>query len=86
MRISASKWFLIFIYLIISLSIGIFIASATTLILINLLNFLFLQTPMDMSSIDYLKILKGSIAGGIFAAMGSLWLNFQHYRKSRRSR
>lgn len=83
MRIPASKWFLIFIYLIISLPVGIFVAAIATQILIKLFYFFFQGASLDLSSIDYLKILKGSIAGGIVGAIGCWWIYFQHYRKNR---
>ncbi|KGD76779.1 hypothetical protein HA49_04670 [Tatumella morbirosei] len=83
MRISGSKWCLIFIYLIIFLPSGIFFASATTQILIKLFYFFFQGTTLGLSSIDYLKILKGSIAGGIVGAIGCWWIYYQHCRKNR---
>lgn len=83
MRISVSKWFLIFMYLMISLPVGIFIAATATQILIKLFYFFFYGLPLDLSSIGYLRILKGSIAGGIVGAIGCWWIYYQHYRKNR---
>lgn len=83
MRIPVSKWFLIFIYLMISLPISIFIAAIATQILIKLFYFFFHGLTIDLSSIDYVKILKGSIAGGIVGAIGIWWIYYQHYRKNR---
>lgn len=83
MKISSSKWFLVFIYLIISLPVAIFVAATAMQILIRLFNFFFQGASLDLSSIDYLKILKGSIAGGIIGAIGSWWVYYQHYRKNR---
>jgi len=82
MRISASKWFLIFIYLIVSLPAGIFVAATAMQILIRLFYFFFEGASLDLSSINYLRILKGSIAGGIIGAIGSWWVYYQHYREN----
>ncbi|MEM6162709.1 hypothetical protein AAH446_19540 [Erwinia sp. P6884] len=84
MKISASKWFLIFSYLIVTFPIGVFIASTATQILIKLFYFFFLELPLDFSSIDYMKILKGSIAGGVIGAIGCWWIYYQHYRKKQK--
>lgn len=83
MKISASKWFLIFIYLIIALPIGVFIAAIATQILIMLFYFFFHGLSLDLSSIDYVRVLKGSIIGGIIGAIGCWWIYYQHYRKNR---
>lgn len=83
MKTSASTWFLIFIYLAIAFPVGIFISAATIQVLIKLFYFFLNGLPLNFSSIDYVKILKGSIAGGIIGAIGCWWIYYQHYRKNR---
>ena len=83
MKISASKWCLIFIYLVIAFPTGIFIAAVTMQILIKLFYFYLNGLSLNLSSIDYMKILKGSIAGGIIGAIGCWWIYYQHYKKNR---
>lgn len=83
MKISASKWFLIFIYLVIALPVGICIAAVVMQILIRLFYFFLHGLPLNLSSIDYMKILKGSIVGGVIGAIGCWWIYYQHYRKNR---
>ncbi|MGR2858988.1 hypothetical protein FY046_23470 [Erwinia sp. 1181_3] len=83
MKTSASKWFLIFIYLAIVFPVGIFISAVTMQILIKLFYFFLNGLSLNFSSIDYVKILKGSIAGGIIGAIGCWWIYYQHYRKNR---
>ncbi len=83
MKISASKWFLIFIYLVISLPIGIFISAVAVQVLIKLFYFFLHGLSLNLSSIDYVKILKGSIVGGVIGAIGCWWIYHQHYRKNR---
>lgn len=81
MRLSASKWLLIFVYLVITLPIGIFISAAIMQILINLFYFVFYESSLNLLSIDYIKILKGSIGGGVIGAIGCWWIYYRHYRK-----
>ncbi|TPW41870.1 hypothetical protein FKM52_10925 [Mixta tenebrionis] len=83
MKILASKWFSIFVYLLIAFPTGIFIAAVTMQIVIKLFYFSLNGSSLNLSSIDYLKILKGSIAGGIIGAIGCWWIYYQHYRKNR---
>lgn len=83
MKILVSKWFLIFIYLLIAFPVGIFIAAVTMQILIRVFYFFLDGLSLNLSSIDYVKIFKGSIAGGVIGAMGYWWIYYQHYRKNR---
>ena len=83
MKILVSKWFLIFIYLLIAFPVGIFIAAVTMQILIRVFYFFLDGLSLNLSSIDYVKILKGSIAGGVIGAIGCWWIYYQHYRKNR---
>ncbi|AYY06445.1 hypothetical protein EGY04_16190 [Enterobacter roggenkampii] len=83
MKILVSKWFLIFIYLLIAFPIGIFIAAVTMQILIRVFYFFLDGLSLNLSSIDYVKILKGSITGGVIGAIGYWWIYYQHYRKNR---
>lgn len=83
MKISFSKWFLIFIYLVITFPVGIFIAAVSTQILIKLFYFFCQGLSIELSNIDYARILKGSIVGGIIGAVGCWWIYYQHYRKNR---
>ncbi|OUR36281.1 hypothetical protein B9J96_12640 [Enterobacter roggenkampii] len=83
MKILVSKWFLIFIYLLIAFPVGIFIAAVTMQILIRVFYFFLDGLSLNLSSIDYVKILKGSIAGGVIGAIGYWWIYYQHYRKNR---
>ncbi|MGC0953776.1 hypothetical protein WKH09_10175 [Pantoea agglomerans] len=83
MKITTLKWFLIFIYLVITLPVGIFIAAIARQVLIKLFYVFFHGLSLDLSTINYIKILKGSIAGGMIGAIGCWWIYYQHYRKSR---
>lgn len=83
MKILVSKWFLIFIYLLIAFPVGLFIAAVTMQILIRLFYFFLDGLSLNLSSIDYVKILKGSIAGGVIGAIGCWWIYYQHFRKNR---
>lgn len=83
MKIITLKWFLIFIYLVTTLPVGIFIAAIATQVLIKLFYVFFHGLSLDLSTINYIKILKGSIAGGMIGAIGCWWIYYQHYRKSR---
>ncbi|KLQ05385.1 hypothetical protein B9Q22_23420 [Enterobacter roggenkampii] len=83
MKILVSKWFLIFIYLLIAFPVGIFIAAVTMQILIRVFYFFLDGLSLNLSSIDYVKIFKGSIAGGVIGAIGYWWIYYQHYRKNR---
>lgn len=83
MKILVSKWFLIFIYLLIAFPVGIFIAAVTMQILIRVFYFFLDGLSLSLSSIDYVKIFKGSIAGGVIGAIGYWWIYYQHYRKNR---
>jgi len=83
LKISASKWFLILIYLVISLPIGIFFSAIAVQVLIKLFYFFLHGLSLHLSSTDYVKILKGSIAGGLIGAIGCWWIYCQHYRKNR---
>jgi hypothetical protein len=84
MKISALRWFLSFIYLIIAFPIGIFIAAIATQILISVLYFFFNGASFDLSSINYVRILKGSIAGGIIGAIGCWCIYYHDYRKKQK--
>lgn len=83
MKITALKWLLIFIYLVITLPVGIFIAAIATQVLIKLFYVFFHGLSLNLSTINYIKILKGSIAGGMIGAIGCWWIYYQHYRKRR---
>jgi len=83
MKVSLSKWLLILLYLVISLPIGIFIATVATQLLIRLFYFLTSGLAFDLFSIDYVKILKGSVVGGVIGAIGCWFMYYQHYRKNR---
>lgn len=83
MKNSSSKWFFIFIYLIVSLPTGIFISAMTTQFLIKLFYFFFHDLPLDLSSINYVKILKGSIGGGLIGAIGCWCIYYQKCKKKR---
>lgn len=83
MKNLAFKWFLVFIYLLIAFPIAIFVAAVSTQILIKLFFFFFNGLSINLSSIDYVKIFKGSAAGGIIGAIGCWWIYYQHYRKNR---
>jgi len=83
MKITTLKWCLIFIYLVITLPVGIFIAAISTQVLIKLFFVFFYGLSLDLTTINYVKILKGSIAGGMIGAIGCWWIYYQHYRKSR---
>ncbi|WP_048696861.1 hypothetical protein [Erwinia piriflorinigrans] len=83
MKISTSKWFFIFIYLMVSLPVGVSIAVVATQVLIKLIFFFLYGVSIDLSSIDFAKILKGSIGGGIIGAIGCWWIYYQRYRQKR---
>lgn len=70
------------IYLVIALPTGIFTAAITTQILIKLSYFFIHGASLDLFSINYLKIFKGSVAGGIIGAIGCWYIYYQHYRKT----
>lgn len=82
MKILASKWFLIWIYLMIFLPAGVFVAVVATQLLITFILFLLCGQPIDFSSIDFLKLLKGCIAGGTIGATGCWWIYYRHYKKN----
>ncbi|EIW9479581.1 MULTISPECIES: hypothetical protein [Klebsiella] len=84
MKVSLSKWLLILLYLVIALPIGIFIATVATQVVIKLFYFITSGLSMDLLSIDYVKILKGSVVGGVIGAIGCWFVYYQHYRKNRR--
>ncbi|MDF7680567.1 hypothetical protein PT300_08160 [Enterobacteriaceae bacterium ESL0689] len=77
------KWLFIFIYLMISIPAGIFISAVITQIAIRVFYCLFSDVALDISTIDYIKILKGSVAGGSIGAIGCWWIYFKHHRKYR---
>jgi hypothetical protein len=52
-------------------------------VLIKLFYFFLHGLSLHLSSTDYVKILKGSIAGGLIGAIGCWWIYCQHYRKNR---
>lgn len=83
MKIATSKWVFIFIYLAITFPAGIFIAATITQILIRLFYFFYQGVSVDLKTINYINILKGSFAGGIIGAIGCWWIYYQHYRKNR---
>ncbi|WP_041691982.1 hypothetical protein [Erwinia billingiae] len=83
MKVSSLKWFFIFIYLMISLPGGVFISAITIQILIRLFFFFSHGLPLDLSSIDYVKIFKGSIGGGVIGAIGCWWIYYQYYKKDK---
>lgn len=82
MKIATSKWLLILIYLMISLPLSVFVAVVATQLSITLFLFLFYGQQIDLSTIDFLKLLKGSIAGGTIGAVGCWWVYYQRYRKN----
>ncbi|ELO4994198.1 hypothetical protein QUQ46_004747 [Escherichia coli] len=84
MKVSLSKWFLILLYLVISLPTGIFLATVATQVLIRLFYFITSGLTMDLLSIDYVKILKGSVVGGVIGAIGCWFMYYHHYRENRR--
>lgn len=84
MKFSLSKWLLSLLYLVIALPTGIFIATVATQILIKLFYFSTSGLTVDLLSIDYVKILKGSVVGGVIGAIGCWFVYYQHYRKNRR--
>lgn len=83
MKISTSKWFLIFIYLIISFPVGVFVAVVIAHFLIEIVLFLIFGQPFYLYEIDFMKILKGSIVGGLIGAIGCWWIYYQGYKKNR---
>lgn len=84
MKVSLSKWLLILLYLVISLPTGIFIATVATQVLIRLFYFITSGLTMDLLSIDYVKILKGSVVGGVIGAIGCWFMYYHHCRENRR--
>lgn len=83
MKISTSKWFCIFIYLIITIPAGVFIAAFATQVLIKIFLFILYGSPIDLSSIDLVRILKGSIGGGVIGGIGCWWIYYRHDRQNR---
>ncbi|MGC6389880.1 hypothetical protein ACMV8I_19835 [Ewingella sp. S1.OA.A_B6] len=83
MKISASRWFAVFIYLITALPAGVFVAALAAQILIKLYLFFIYGSPIDLSSINVVRILKGSIGGGIIGGIGCWWIYYQRYRQNR---
>lgn len=73
------------IYLVIALPTGIFTAAITMQILIKLSYFFIHGASLDLFFINYLKIFKGSVAGGIIGAIGCWYIYYQHYRKKIKS-
>lgn len=83
MNISTSKWIVILIYLIITLPVGIFLSVSATQISLLLFYFIAHGQPIDFSTINFMKIIKGSIAGGLIGAVGCWWLYYKRYRQSK---
>ncbi|MGQ9454129.1 MULTISPECIES: hypothetical protein [Leclercia] len=83
MNIPTSKWIMILIYLIITLPASVFMAVAVTQILALIFSFIVYGSPIDITSIDFIKILKGSVGGGVIGAVGCWWIYYQRYRKSK---
>lgn len=83
MKVSFLKWLLLLLYLVISLPIGIFVATVASQVLIRMFYFITSGLTMDLLSIDYVKILKGSVVGGVIGAIGCWFIYYQNYRKKR---
>ncbi|MEZ6876204.1 hypothetical protein [Enterobacter sp. KBR-315C3_2022] len=81
MKKKFSKWPLAFLYLIVSLPIGIFISVTVTQILMNVFYFFTDGIDLNLSSIDYFKIFKGSVIGGVIGAIGCWYIYYRNYRK-----
>lgn len=81
MKKKFSRWPLAFLYLIISLPIGIFISVTVTQILMNVFYFFTNGIDLNLSSIDYFKIFKGSVIGGVIGAIGCWCIYYRNYRK-----
>lgn len=71
MKVSFSKWLLILLYLVISLPIGIFVASVATQVVVKLFYLITSGLPMNLLSIDYVKSLKDRI-GGVIGSIGCI--------------
>jgi len=79
MKVLTSKWLVILIYLMIFFPVGLFVVASATLLFIRCALYVVYGSPIDLSSIEFIKILKGSIAGGEVGAIGCWWIYFRHY-------
>ena len=76
MKLSADKWILLLVYLLISVPVGVFIGTLVALILIELVVSLMHDTPFNLFSYDLIKISKGSFAGGAIGGVGCWFIYY----------
>jgi len=81
MKNCVSKLLLVLLYLLISLPFGMFVAAVAMQVLIKLFYLFTSGLNFDLGSIDFAKIFKGSVAGGVIGAIGCWYIYYQQSRK-----
>ncbi|WP_036773813.1 hypothetical protein [Photorhabdus australis] len=77
MSIVYKKFLFLFIYLIVTCSIGLILSGLFINLLINLIDYI-LNSRFDYSINDAIKVMKGGIAGGVIIGIGAWIISILH--------